>query len=81
MTATQVVVVFIASGILDVTWARYTLMIAAKQAGSAAFWAVLITLLGAVNIVAIATDGWYTVPAALGAGIGTYFTIRHANTR
>lgn len=78
MSITEAVAVFISSAALDVTWARYTLMVAAKEPLSSAFWAMMIGLLSAVNIVAVANSPWYVIPTTLGMGVGTYFTMRHA---
>lgn len=78
MSFVEVAGVFFAAIACDITWARYTLTVSAHKAFEASLWSVLIMLSGAVNIVAIAGDPWFIAPAAMGAFVGTYYTIKHA---
>lgn len=78
MTPINAVVVFIAAVITDVTWAKYTIHTSQHRAFVAAAWSVGIVLVGAVSIYAIANEPIYVIPSALGAFVGTYFTVKHS---
>lgn len=63
--------VFLATAIADVCWARYTSHAAAGRRWAAALWGVGIYLAGAFTVVEYTADHWMVVPAVLGAFVGT----------
>lgn len=74
-------IVFVAALLADVVWARYTISVAAHAPRLAAIWATFIILIGVVNIDAYIASRWFVIPAAAGAAVGTYYTVRHAERR
>ncbi len=78
MTFFKAIIVFLAAIATDVTWAKYTIHTSKHRAWRSALWSVGIVLVGAVSIYAIAHSPWYVIPSALGAFVGTYFTVRHS---
>lgn len=67
---------FISMLACDVCWSKYTLNAAAKRAHAAAFWSVGIMLTGAFAVLGYTHDQWLLIPAASGAWIGTFLTVR-----
>lgn len=61
---------------VDFCWAKYTKGIADSKAGPAAFWSMLIMLLGAAAVISY-TQNWVLLfPAAAGAWVGTYMAVK-----
>lgn len=61
---------------LDVAWARYTASVALQKRTEASFMASFIILLTGTVTISYTTDMWMLIPAALGAFVGTYVTVR-----
>lgn len=78
MTPWRSVIVFAAVGVGDVVWARWAIAAAARRPMPAAWWAVGIITLGVVAVDAYIRSRWYVVPAAAGAGVGTFVAVRGA---
>ena len=76
MSSLRVALVFFSGLVLDVVWARYTVMIQRRSAMAAASYAILILGLGAIGITAYVDEPLYLIPACAGAFIGTYGTVR-----
>jgi len=68
--------VFVNTAVGDWVWARYGMAVADRRAAVASVFAILIILVGAAAVLAYTENHWMLIPAALGAGAGTYFTIR-----
>lgn len=76
----EIVFVFFADMLLDVFAVRYSLSVNSKppQAARASLWSVLIALDAGLSTI-VFVDNYYTlISGALGAAIGTYFTVRYA---
>lgn len=73
----QAVLVFIAVAIVDAFWTRYFQSTTEKQAVKAGYYSALIILFSAFTTRAYVHDGWMTIPAALGAFVGTWATVRY----
>lgn len=63
--------VFAATAIADVCWARYTAHASNGDRWAAASWGVGIYLAGAFTVLQYTADHWMVVPAVLGAFVGT----------
>lgn len=70
------ILVFIATTIADILWARYGLAVAARAVAPAAAWSIGIVLLGAFTVSEYTTNHWLIIPAALGAGLGTVWGLK-----
>lgn len=70
------VLVFIITLLVDVAWTKYMLRAAEKQAVFAAHWSAAIVGLGGLNVLIYVSNHWALIPAACGAWVGTYWTIR-----
>lgn len=81
MDPVHALLVFLAAVILDVAWARYTLTVTKHHAWAAVFWSTTIVVMGWIGIDSYILSPWYVIPAALGAAVGTYFTITHAKRK
>lgn len=66
---------FVSALVADVIWARWSIETSHHRPLPAAIAAVGIIIVGVINIDAYITSRWYAVPAAVGAGLGTYFTV------
>jgi hypothetical protein len=69
--------VFFAVAIVDVFWTRYFQATAEKKATQAGIFSSFIILFGAISTRAYVHDGWLIIPAALGAYLGTYLTVKY----
>lgn len=69
--------IIIVNAFLDVVYAKYTMAVQARKASASANWAGAIILLGGVSILSYTHDPLLILPAAIGAWIGTYWTIEH----
>ena len=76
VTVLRTLSVFLAAAVGDLTWTRWTLCCNRHRSLEAAAWGVGIVVLGATWVTAYVDNFWYVVPAALGAGLGTYLTVR-----
>lgn len=73
--------VFLSTFFADVAWAKYFLAIAEKQSIRSAAWSAALILLGGITVIGYTENKWMIVPAALGAFIGTWWTVRHEGGR
>ena len=69
--------VFLAVALADVLWTRYILCASERRAVAAAVYSAGIVLVGGMTTLAYVDDPRYLVPAALGAIVGTWVTVRH----
>jgi hypothetical protein len=65
------ILVFAATAIADVCWARYTSHAAAGRRWWAAIWGAGIYAGTAFSVVEYTQDHWLIIPTALGAFVGT----------
>lgn len=68
--------IFAVNAILDVVWAKYTLAVTARRPVLSGFWASGIVTVGAISIILYTANFWLIIPAAAGAFVGTYFTVK-----
>jgi hypothetical protein len=68
--------VMIAMALTDMCWAYYFMKVEERNAPQAGMWAVLLFLSGAVVTTNYVGDNTLVFAAALGAFIGTYFTVK-----
>jgi hypothetical protein len=68
--------VFLAMLIGDSLWAKWMLATSKRQPVPAAAYSSAIILVGGFTAVAYVNDPRYLIPAALGAFVGTYVTVR-----
>jgi hypothetical protein len=68
--------VFLISIVVDVFWGLYIRRSGSGYAGQAAHYAVLIMLIGAVNVTGYMENRWLLAPIAVGNWIGTFGIIR-----
>lgn len=71
------ILVFLSVALVDVFWTRYFQSVAEKGATKAGLYSSLIILIGAFSTRSYVHDGWLVIPAALGAFVGTYFTVKN----
>lgn len=64
--------------LVDMCWAKYTLAMQDKHPMRSGLWSVGILLCGAFVTVNYVGDKSLILAAALGAFIGTYYTVRHS---
>lgn len=63
--------------LVDLCWAKYTLAMQDKHPLRSGLWSVGIMLCGALVTVNYVGDKTLIIAAALGAFIGTFFTVKH----
>ena len=68
-------VVFLATFLADICWAKYLLGISEKNPRKAANWSAVIMLLAAITVVAYTKNQTYVLYAMAGAWLGTYLTV------
>lgn len=68
--------VFCASAIGDVVWVHWILRATQLRSIRAGNWGAAIMLIGSVGIHTIAQSYWYAIPAAAGAWLGSWGTVR-----
>jgi hypothetical protein len=71
MTPAMYGLVFGATFLADVAWARYVGHVAAGSRWSAGIWSVILFLLGAFAVVSYTTNKMLLIPATIGAFLGT----------
>lgn len=77
----EILFVFFADMLLDMFSVKYSRAVNAKpaRAGAASWWSVAIALDAGLSTI-VFVDNYYTlISGALGAAVGTYFTVRHAS--
>ncbi len=67
--------------VVDWAWARYIMTTAEKKAVQASALSAFIVLLGGTNTLLLMQDKRTILAAAIGGGIGTYFTVREARRK
>lgn len=72
----QAIATFFATLALDYVWAYYQRAVNSKSAGPAAWYAALIIGLNALYLLSCNDDHWMILPAAAGAFVGTYLSVR-----
>lgn len=70
------VLVFLCTTTSDFIWAKYIKAVNDKKALVAAGWSASIILIGGITIVSYVEVHWLVVPAALGAFLGTFLSVR-----
>lgn len=68
--------VAVAMAVVDWAWARYAIALADRRALAGAVWAVMILLPSAFTITSYVHDPRMLAPAALGAFVGTYVSVK-----
>lgn len=71
--------IFLIDFIVAFSWARYVKSIADTNRSQAALWSAFITLSGAITAIAYIKNNWLLIPAVVGSGFGTFFSIRKKN--
>lgn len=72
----QWLLIFTINVALDVVYAKYTIATTARRPVEAGLWATAIILVGAASIVLYTNNYWLVIPAAAGAFVGTYYTVK-----
>ncbi len=72
----KILFMFAAAFALDFVWARHTIACANRKALQASSLSVLLLLIGAGEAILYVGDHWMLVPAAAGAFLGTYVSVR-----
>ena len=67
--------------VLDIAWALYNRHTAHGRKLAAAFLAMALPVLGAVNAIAAVDDPWYLTATALGAFVGTWIGVMISHKR
>jgi|GEM_PF-1014745 len=73
------VLVFLATVLSDTLWAMYIRRTNLGKALSASSLSAVIVLTAGVVAIEYVNNNWYLIPAALGAFVGTYITIKFDN--
>jgi hypothetical protein len=68
--------VFAAMAVTDYLYASWSAAVTSKRAASAAATAAGIVLCGAFTITEYVSNAWLVVPAAAGAALGTYLSVK-----
>lgn len=74
--AWQALTTFVLMAVLDYVWAYYQRAINLRFPGRAAQLSATIIVLNALVVLSYADNPWMIVPAAVGAFVGTYFSVR-----
>lgn len=72
----QWLLIFAVNVALDVVWAKYTIAVGARRPVVSSFWAFNIIVVGGVSTLMIVDNPYLLIPAAVGAYVGTYFTVK-----
>lgn len=67
--------------LVDACWAKYTLAMQKHHPMASGLWSVGIMMCGALVTVNYVGDKTLIIAAAIGAFIGTYFTVRHSRDK
>lgn len=70
------VIAFAAMAALDFVWGNYTRNVADGRRVPSALWAAGIVFFNATVTLAYVGDHWTILPAAAGAFVGTYFSVK-----
>ncbi len=73
------VLVFVAMFALDFVYAEYTKAAADRKAAAASHYATMLILLTGFVTSSYVSNLWYLIPAASGAWLGTYASMRWEN--
>jgi hypothetical protein len=74
--AWQAIATFVAMAALDYVWAYYQRAVTQKAPVRAAQLSAMLIVLNAGVVLSYADDHWMILPAAAGAFIGTYYSVR-----
>lgn len=69
------ILVFFTYVVIDILYALYIIFVEKRQAFYSAMVSSLIYSLGAIGILSFSKNYYYIIPLALGAFLGTYFTV------
>ena len=70
------IIVFLAMFVMDMVWTLYIRALAQGKIITAASLSALVYTISALSFVEIVKDTYLLIPAALGAFLGTYFTMK-----
>jgi hypothetical protein len=70
------ILIFFSVALVDVFWTRYFQSVAEKAPVKSGVYSSLIILIGAFSTMSYVGDHKLVIPAALGAFVGTYFTVK-----
>jgi len=73
--------VFVATFMSDVLYVWYTWAVTERKSLQAAISSMLIHLIIACNVCAFVTNVLYIIPAVVGAGVGTWLTVKLGSKR
>lgn len=68
--------VAVAMAVVDWAWAQYSMALADRRAFAGSVWAVLILVPSAWTIMSYVHDPRMLIPAAIGAFVGTYISVK-----
>jgi hypothetical protein len=71
----QYILVFIATFVADIVWAKYITAVADKAAFTAGIYSMFVYLAGAYAVTKYIENKKMLIPAILGAFFGTYITV------
>lgn len=78
---TMAVAVFVVNFALDIVWAKYTMNIQARNPHWAGLWAVGIIAFSGGSVLLYTSQPLLLLPAALGAYVGTVWTVQMDNIK
>ena len=68
--------VFVATGVGDMFWTFYIRRTSEGKALQASLFSGIIMLTGGIVVISYVENKWYLIPAAIGALVGTYITVK-----
>lgn len=68
----KIILVFIATGVIDFCWTMYIKALSKNDTVKAAGWSAFITLAGGITVIAYTENHLLLIPAIIGGAIGTY---------
>lgn len=71
------IVIFLIDLIVAFAWARCVKAVDDEKAMRAALWSSFITLSGAITVISYNYNNLLLIPAVLGAGVGTYLSVKY----
>lgn len=72
----KAIVVFLVTAVSDTLWAVYIRRVTDGKSFSASTLSAIIIIAGGLVAIEYISNNWYLLPAALGAFVGTFFTIK-----
>ena len=76
VSITKALLVFLVTAVSDTLWAIYIRRVTDGKSLSASTLSAVIIIAGGLVAIEYISNNWYLLPAALGAFVGTFFTIK-----